>query len=279
MFIYVWFRQFYNTIPEMSKQAIDLLFMKEARDIVKGKMMEKKIIGVWDTSRASGLVMYSKNEKDVDTAIEIIRASVKMDTIALDSEKKEILDSKDGKAKVAEFEENNKGCIIFTFLPNELRYVCINELYKEVKDEFSKLFDLHSLVSKQVQTEMGILEYIVKYNKRDVENIENQFKRLAVEIEVKEGRRNPGFIVKGKKDGCKLAIGKLQALIDLVVHKDYTVSWYDFDKFIKGNEGKDCIHMIERNQRCVIKVSSEDLSSGLGKNTINFSIYETVEVV
>ncbi|XP_060567744.1 protein mono-ADP-ribosyltransferase PARP14-like [Ruditapes philippinarum] len=252
-----------KAVPGMSKLAIDLLFKKEARDLVKKKMIERKVIGVWDTVRGSGLFMYSKNDKDLDLAIDILETSVKMDSIALDSEKRDILDSKDGKAKLAELEENNSGCIIFALMPEELRFVCVDELYKEVKDEFTKLFDLHSLVSKPVPTEFGILEYIRKYKRREIEAIENQFKRLAVEIALKESKRNPGFIVKGKKDGCILAITKVQSLIDLVVHKDHAVSWPGFDKFIKSNEGKDCIHMIEMNEKCVIKVSSEDLSSEL----------------
>ncbi|XP_053377233.1 protein mono-ADP-ribosyltransferase PARP14-like isoform X2 [Mercenaria mercenaria] len=256
-----------KTVPAISKQAIDLLFKKEARDIVKKKMVERKVIGVWDSVRGSSLVMYSKNEKELDVAIEILQCTIVMDYFDLDSEKRDILDSKDGQAKIAEFEENHKGCVLFAVQQNEFRFVCVDDIHKEIRDEFTKLFDLHSVISKPVYTEPGIFSYITTYKKREIEAIENQYKRLSVLIAVKDTSRRPGFIVKGKKDGCKLAIAKLQTLIDSVVHKDHTISWPGFDKYIQSSEGMDCIKVIEINEKCVIKISSEVLSSGLESTT------------
>jgi hypothetical protein len=255
-------------ISGISRQMINLLFKREARDLVKKKMIEKKVMGVWDVIKGTNLIMYSKNEKDLDVAIEILQSSIIMDTIMLDDEKNYILNSTVGKTKVAEFEENYQGCILFEIAPEEMRFVCVADIHQEIKDEFTKLFDLHSVISKFIPTESGIFSYIITHNKRDIEGIERQYQRLSVAIQIKDSRRNPGFVVKGKKDGCKLAIDKLQHLIDSVVCKDHIISWPGFDTFILSSEGRRSIQSIEVNEKCVIKVSSEVLSSGLGKPNI-----------
>lgn len=251
----------------MTKSAIDLLFKKEARDYVKKKMNEKKVIGVWDVQKSSGLIMYSKNEKELKVAVEIVETSIVMDSFELDSEKKDILDSRDGKFKVAEYEQNHTGLLHFDIQSNEFQYVCVDYLHKEIKDEFTKLFDLHSVISMFLPTDLGVFSYIVAYKKKEIQAIETQYQRLSVVIEVNNSVRKPGFNVKGKKDGCKLAVNKLQAVIDSVTHKDHTLSWPGFDKFLQSTEGRDCVKNIEMSEQCVIKVSSEALASGLGKTT------------
>ena len=209
--------------------------------------------------------MYSENEKDLDIAIDILLSSIIMDSIPLDEKKGYILSSSEGKAKISEFENNYQGCLLFEVASTEMRFVCISGIHNEITDEFTKLFELHSVISKFIHTDPGTLSYIITHKKRDIESIEKQYQRLTVVIEVKDGRR-PGFLVKGKRDGCKLAIDKLQTLIDSVVREDHTVSWPGFDTFIQSSEGRTCINSIEVLEKCVIKVSSEVLSSGLGKN-------------
>lgn len=251
----------------MTKSAVDLLFNKEARDYVKKKMREKKVTGVWDVQKSSELIMYSKNEKELNTVIDIVETSVVMDSFELDSERRDILDSSDGKSKVAEYEQNHSGLLHFDIQSNEFQYVCVDYLHREIKDEFTKLFDLHSVISKFLPTRLGVYSYIVAYKKKEIQAIEAQYQRLSVVIEVNNSVRNPGFVVKGKKDGCKLAVNKLQAVIDSVTHKDHTLSWPGFDKFLQSTEGRDCIKNIEMSEQCVIKVSSEEPTSDLGMMT------------
>lgn len=252
----------------MNKPATDLLFRKETMTYIKTKMRKEKIIGVWDVARGSGLLMYSKNQRDLNTAINILQSSLVIDFIKLDFGSREILESPEGRAKLLELEENHHGCVHFELLAEEFRFVCQDNIHQEIKDEITKLFDLHSVISEFLPTEPGIFSYIINYQRREIEGIEVQYKRLSVLIDTVDSSTKPGFKVNGKRDGCRLAVNRLRTIIDAVAHKDHTVSWPGFDKFIQGSEGRDVIRNIEFDQKCVMKISSEALNAGFGKTML-----------
>lgn len=203
--------------------------------------------------------MYGRTEKEANKASDIFMQSFVVTQIELDSEQAVIVSNENGKSMMSDLERKHDGLVLFDTKLQQLTIVSIDKIHDEIKAEFNKLFDVHTVVTEFLPTQPGRLEFMKKFQRNDLRTIEQQYIRLHVQIAIVENKSQVGFQVKGKKDGCKLALNKLQKMLESVQCKIITKSWAGFDVFLTTDEGVNCIKDIELKEKCVVKVTSEKI--------------------
>ena len=212
----------------------------------------KGLLCVWDVVKGSDLVIYSKTEKDLDQVIEIFQKSLIQENISLDFSMVKLTQSKEWESHVQQIRREYTGLISVELKLHEIQIVGVESVFQKVYDEVMKFFDLHGDISEFMKVEQGRFLYIVRNKKRELEEIEKQYQSLHVRVERVDKSNRKGFKTHGKKDGCRLAIKKLQDIVDNITYKDLTISLPGFKEFLLRSEGKLELQSIEISEKCIL---------------------------
>ena len=243
-----------------SKAYKDMMFVKEVRDYIKRKMIQKKVIGVWNVVKGDELVyMYSKTAKQAQVAIDIVLNSLIQKTIPLDLAMEEIIYGDKGKSMLDQLTRTHEGLLKFETETGLLTIIAADFIVEEVYEEVKQFFELHVIREDFMDVASGVLCYIDRFCRESLNNLETQYKSLSVLVELVDASQNQGFRIKGKKDGRKLAFKQLQKLIESVCTEEHSIvsANIELNEFLVSTQGKHELCDIELKENCILKVRRE----------------------
>ena len=258
--MYEQLKAFTKTSFPASKGYKDMMFEKEVRDYIKRKMIQQKIIGVWDVVKGEDQVhMYSKTEKQAQTAVDIVLKCLLQKIIPLDLTMEEIIYGDPGKDMIAKLTTNHQGLLKFEKSTGQLLVITVDYLMNEICEEVKQFLDLHVIRDDFMNVSSGTLCFIDRFCRDRLEHIENQYKSLSVIIELVDAKSSQGFKIRGKKDGRTLAVKQLQKLIENVCTEEHSITSSDVDvnQFFQSTQGRNELYDIELKEKCVLKIKPD----------------------
>ena len=249
----------------------DMMFEKEVRDYIKTSMMKQKVIGVWDVVRGDDNVyMYSKTDKQAQVAIEIVNKCIVQKTLPLDLKMEDQIDGDTGKKMISKLLVNHKGLLKLEKTTGQLLIIAVDNLMEKVCEEIKQFLDLHMITEEFVDVISGRLDFINQFFRDRLDQIETQYRSLSVVIEQQETQYRQGFKVKGKKDGCKLAINQLRKLIENVSVEEHTIESQvvDVKHFFEITPGRNELMDIQMKEKCILKLKPDGAASPKAKHTV-----------
>ena len=243
-----------------SKTFKDMMFEKEVRDYIKTTMKKQKVLGVWDVVKGDDQVyMYSKTNDQAQTAIDIVTKCLLEKTVPLDIRMEELIDGDSGKTFIKQLLSNHSGLLKLERTTGQLRVVTVDNFMDKVYDEVVQFLELHVIREEFIDVESGKLCFINQFYRESLEQISNQYRGLSVVIEEQETEYRHGFRIKGQKDGCRLAIKKLQSVTEKVFCDEHTIksTEYDVSQFFQSSQGRNDLFQIEMKEKCILKIESD----------------------
>lgn len=238
----------------------DLMFEKEIRNYIKTKMMKRKVLGVWDVVKGDEQIyMYSKTNKQAQTAVDIVLECLHEKTIPLDLRMEELIDGQNGKTFTENLLVKHQGLLKLEKTVGQLTVITVDYLIKGVCEEVMQFLDLHVIREEFINVESGKLCFINRFLRDNLDQISNQYKSLSVVVEEHETEYRQGFKIKGQKDGCRLAIRQLQSVLERVISNEHSIKSNDFDvsQYFESTEGRNELHTIEMKEKCVLKIKPD----------------------
>ena len=242
-----------------------LLREEETRNYVEQRIEKSGVTAILKCSEHDGLWIYSRTKDDIDTAVKILKSTLKNTRITLDNHGKVCLQKGDGTKYLNELKKEYCGRVIFQIQRDELYIVTLDVLHQEIIGKVKNFVDLNTYVEEVLVVDDGRFLYIFSNKKRDIKQVMQQFKELDVEIDIVDRDTRKGFLIKGTKKTCKLAFAQLHTIIDDIIITDKNINDEDFHMFLQSSEGIEKLRNIQLAEKCIIQIPIASDKTDLGK--------------
>ncbi|XP_053377235.1 protein mono-ADP-ribosyltransferase PARP14-like [Mercenaria mercenaria] len=256
-------KEIIKSLPKQNIEGISmlersLLRMNETTLHIKRMMTGLKVVAVWNVLEDGALVMYSQSAEELKTAITTLKSALKSTKIKVNTRIANYLRKGEGKAFLEHIEKKYSGRVKLNADREEVCIVSLNNVQQEIHEKVMKYLDSHSDVTEVLPLDPGVFRFIFSYKRNAIDTLVQQYKRVAVEIDIIDKHTRKGFMISGEKEGCKLAIVDLHAVVDTVARSDHDVDWPMFDQFLRSSKGIKELNKIELAEKCVIRISTDD---------------------
>ncbi|KAK3600834.1 hypothetical protein CHS0354_014195 [Potamilus streckersoni] len=248
---------FISRSMQISKAAKDLLFAKETRKYIKQKMFSQKIVGVWDVVRRDEVLMYGRNEKEVERAIQLVKACLIENKIPLDEAMAQAIQGQQWTQLVQSILKKHTGkCSVEPDIKGIL-VVAVDDIFQDVFNEIKAYLDYHAVQETFLVLDPLLVKFIKQYRNDDVKELERRFEKSLVKLSIDDTGKQRGIKINGTKDGCKTAKIALAEMAKSVFTTEYVMSnKIGLKELLQGSRWRDQLSSIEVKWKCFIEMKN-----------------------
>ncbi|KAL5022626.1 hypothetical protein ScPMuIL_001781 [Solemya velum] len=237
---------------DLSKEACDLLYVKETEDYIKRRMMNCNVLSAWDMVRGeTGLTLYGRNNSETEQAVRILKDSLREVVIRIPRSCQAAFTCSSWTRMTNRIVTNHNGHICLISKRGSVLLVATDDIFDEIRCEIKAYLNKHFILEEVVPLPKGLIQFLKKFKSADLKDIEESLTEMDVSFE--EPDSATGIIVKGNPEGLKRAKMSLEGLRKSVYCQKHFISKPGIGSFFSTQKGLDVIGFIEMSGSCVIE--------------------------